>query len=56
LLSNGEIKTFRVSLEDRSTNEFLMESMEIGQIFQFNEIMPTMEQIFIQQVKKHSNG
>jgi ABC-2 type transport system ATP-binding protein len=56
LLSNGEIKTFRVSLENRSTNEFLMESMEIGQIFQFNEIMPTMEQIFIQQVKKHSNG
>jgi ABC-2 type transport system ATP-binding protein len=56
LLSNGEIKTFRVSLENRSSNEFLKESMEIGQIFQFSEIMPTMEQIFIQQVKKHSNG
>jgi ABC-2 type transport system ATP-binding protein len=56
LLSNGEIKTFSVSLGNRSTNEFLKESMEIGQIIQFNEIMPTMEQIFIQQVKKHSNG
>jgi ABC-2 type transport system ATP-binding protein len=56
LISNGEIKTFRVSLDNSSTNEFLKESMEIGQIIQFNEIMPTMEQIFIQQVKKHSNG
>ena len=56
LFSEGEIKTFRVSLENRSTNEFLTESMKIGQIFQFKEIMPTMEQIFIQQIKKHSNG
>jgi ABC-2 type transport system ATP-binding protein len=56
LISEGEIKTFKVSLENRSTNEFLMESMKIGQIFQFREIMPSMEQIFIQQVKKHSNG
>ena len=56
LVSEGEIKTFRVSLENRSTNEFLTESMKIGQIFQFKEIMPTMEQIFIQQIKKHSNG
>jgi ABC-2 type transport system ATP-binding protein len=56
LMSEGEIKTFKVSLEKRSTNEFLMEAMKIGQIFQFREIMPTMEQIFIQQVKKHSDG
>ncbi|RPA70018.1 ATP-binding cassette domain-containing protein [Cyclobacteriaceae bacterium YHN15] len=56
LMSEGEIKTFKVSLEKRSTNEFLIEAMKIGQIFQFREIMPTMEQIFIQQVKKHSNG
>ncbi|MFD2202394.1 ABC transporter ATP-binding protein [Shivajiella indica] len=56
LKGDGEIKTFRVSLEKRSTNDFLTESMQLGQIFQFNEILPTMEQIFIQQVKKHSNG
>jgi ABC-2 type transport system ATP-binding protein len=56
LVSDGEVKTFRVALENLSPNDFLLESMKIGQIHQFKEIMPTMEQIFIQQVKKHSDG
>jgi ABC-2 type transport system ATP-binding protein len=56
LVSDGEIKTFRVALENLSPNDFLLESMKIGQIYQFKEIMPTMEQIFIQQVKKYGDG
>lgn len=56
LVSDGEIKTFRVILEKLSPNDFLMESMKIGQIYQFKEIMPTMEQIFIQQVKTYGYG
>ncbi|PSL05720.1 ABC transporter ATP-binding protein [Cecembia rubra] len=56
LIAGGPEKTFLVSLENQTTNELLEAAMQLGQIKGFKEILPSMEQIFIQQVKTHSNG
>lgn len=56
LINGGPEKTYIASLELQSSNELLETAMKIGQVKGFKEILPTMEQIFIQQVKNHRNG
>jgi ABC-2 type transport system ATP-binding protein len=56
LRAEGPEKTYIAGLDQKTTNELLETAMEIGQVKGFKEILPTMEQIFIQQVKNHSNG
>lgn len=53
--SKGEL-VFSVSLEENSNNEFLEKAIKIGKVSGFREILPSMEEIFIQQVKAHSHG
>lgn len=42
---------FSTSLEGKSPNELLSELMSFGQVVRFQEQIPSMEEIFIQQVK-----
>lgn len=56
LITDGPEKTYIASQDHQSTNELLETAMQIGQVKGFKEILPTMEQIFIQQVKTHGNG
>ena len=42
---------FSLSLEGKSSNELLSVLMSFGQVIQFQEQIPSMEEIFIQQVK-----
>lgn len=42
---------FSISLEGKSPNELLSELMSYGQVVRFQEEIPSMEEIFIQQVK-----
>ena len=42
---------FSAKLNGKSPNELLRELMEMGQVKQFDEVTPTMEEIFIHQVK-----
>jgi ABC-2 type transport system ATP-binding protein len=55
-LSSGETQTFRVPLNNKTTNELLTESMKYGLVSGFTEVLPSMEEIFIQQVKNYSHG
>ena len=47
---------FKVRLEGSAPNDLLKEFMEHGQVTQFEEVKPTMEEIFIHQVKSSDNG
>lgn len=49
------VAEFNVSLEGETTNEVLSRLMALGQVVGFKEILPSMEEIFIQQVKKHTH-
>ncbi|OYX14125.1 MAG: ABC transporter ATP-binding protein [Algoriphagus sp. 32-45-6] len=42
---------FQISLEGKSPNELLSDLMSFGQVVRFQEQIPSMEEIFIQQVK-----
>lgn len=55
-ISSNDNDTFRVPLKGKSTNELLEEAMQFGLVKGFSEVLPTMEEIFIQQVKNYSNG
>lgn len=55
-ISSYDNDTFRVPLNGKSTNELLEEAMQFGLIKGFSEVLPTMEEIFIQQVKNYNNG
>lgn len=46
---------FSISLEGKSPNELLSELMSFGQVVRFQEQIPSMEEIFIQQVKATEN-
>jgi len=52
----GDIVSFQLPLESRTQNELIQELMQFGQLLGFHEIVPTIEEIFIQQVKNSSNG
>jgi ABC-2 type transport system ATP-binding protein len=56
LISRGEVCTFHVPLQDENSNALLQKAMEMGEVIGLKEILPNMEEIFIQQVKKHENG
>lgn len=53
---NDNLVSFEIKLQDQSTNELISDLMKYGNILGFHEILPTIEQIFIQQVKHHSDG
>lgn len=52
---NG-LATFTMSLGQDSPNQLLLKLMSYGEVVSFQEILPSMEEIFIQQVKDYSNG
>lgn len=55
LKSEEENFHFSLSLNGRTPNQALKELMEYGQVLEFQEQIPSMEQIFIHQVKANSN-
>jgi ABC-2 type transport system ATP-binding protein len=52
----GDLIHMSLPLGDKSPNDLIQELMAYGQVLGFNEIVPTIEEIFIQQVKESSNG
>ncbi|WP_373521553.1 ABC transporter ATP-binding protein [Aquiflexum sp.] len=54
-IKNG-LATFTVPLGQDSPNQLLVKMMDFGEVVSFHEILPSMEEIFIQQVKEYSNG
>ncbi|MDO9552043.1 ABC transporter ATP-binding protein [Rhodonellum sp.] len=46
----------QVPLNGKKPNQLLLELMSFGDILEFREILPTMEELFIQQVKSHPHG
>lgn len=55
LHSEDGIYNFSLPLEGRSPNQLLKELMDYGQVLAFKELIPSMEEIFIHQVKATSN-
>lgn len=53
---DGESFHFTLPLSGKTPNQLLQELMQYGQISQFQEIIPSMEEIFIHQVKSTENG
>jgi ABC-2 type transport system ATP-binding protein len=47
---------FTLPLSGKTPNQLLHELMEYGEIAQFREVIPSMEEIFIRQVKSTENG
>lgn len=47
----GSWVEFSLALEGKSSNDLLIELMQLGQVVGFRELVPSMEEIFIQQVK-----
>ena len=47
---------FTLPLSGKSPNELLNELMQYGQVKKFQEVIPSMEEIFIHQVKAAQNG
>jgi ABC-2 type transport system ATP-binding protein len=47
---------FTLPLSGKSPNQLLHELMEYGEIMKFQEVIPSMEEIFIHQVKTSENG
>lgn len=52
--SEDGVFNFSLPLEGRSPNQLLKELMEYGQVLEFKELIPSMEEIFIHQVKATS--
>jgi ABC-2 type transport system ATP-binding protein len=50
---NGN-SVFTISLGEESPNSTLMKLVQFGEVVGFKEILPSMEEIFIQQIKEHS--
>jgi ABC-2 type transport system ATP-binding protein len=48
---SDEICRFSLPLSGKTPNELLAELMQLGQVTQFEEVVPSMEEIFIQQIK-----
>jgi ABC-2 type transport system ATP-binding protein len=47
---------FTLPLSGKTPNELLIELMNYGQVSNFQEVIPSMEEIFIHQVKSTQNG
>ncbi len=54
-ISNG-VSNFELPLGIDSPNQLLQRLMTYGEVIGFQEILPSMQEIFIQQVKAYSNG
>jgi ABC-2 type transport system ATP-binding protein len=54
-VKNG-LARFNLSLGQDSPNQLLQKLMPFGEVVGFQEILPSMEEIFIQQVKEYSDG
>jgi ABC-2 type transport system ATP-binding protein len=54
-IKNG-LASFTLSLGQDSPNQLLQKLMPFGEVVGFQEILPSMEEIFIQQVKEYSDG
>lgn len=52
----GSSYRFTLPLSGKTPNQLLHELMEYGEIAQFREVIPSMEEIFIRQVKSTENG
>lgn len=52
----NDVSKFELSLGIDSPNQLLQKLMVYGEVLGFHEILPSMEEIFIQQVKEYSNG
>ncbi len=52
----SEVVQISVPLEGRTSNQLILELMQFGDIIRFSENLPSMEEIFIQQVKLHTNA
>ncbi|MGY6522483.1 MAG: ABC transporter ATP-binding protein [Mongoliitalea sp.] len=50
-----DIFTLEIHLHGLQTNEYLQKVMLMGEVIEFSKLIPTMEQIFIQQVKTLSH-
>lgn len=48
---SDEVCRFSLPLSGKTPNELLAELMQLGQVTQFEEVVPSMEEIFIQQIK-----
>lgn len=46
-----DVYRFSLPLSGKTPNELLAELMQFGQVIQFEEVVPSMEEIFIQQIK-----
>lgn len=46
-----DVYRFSLPLSGKTPNELLAELMQFGQVIQFDEVVPSMEEIFIQQIK-----
>jgi ABC-2 type transport system ATP-binding protein len=53
---DGDSFHFTLPLSGKLPNQLLQELMQYGQISQFQEMVPSMEEIFIHQVKSTENG
>lgn len=54
LISAENQMILEVPLQEKSPNVLLNEMIALGEVQGFSEIIPTMEEIFIQQIKSHS--
>lgn len=55
-MESSEYHSYHILIEEGKVNELLQQALGIGEIVGFKEILPSMEEIFIQQVKMHENG
>jgi ABC-2 type transport system ATP-binding protein len=53
--ANDGIFSFSLPLQDKTPNQLLRDLMEIGEVIAFQEQIPSMEQIFIHQVKANTH-
>jgi ABC-2 type transport system ATP-binding protein len=53
---HNDVSNFELPLGIDSPNQLLQKLMTYGEVLGFKEILPSMEEIFIQQVKAYSNG
>ena len=44
----------RLTLENESTNDFIRRLLDIGELVSFKEVLPSMNDIFIQEVKSQN--
>jgi ABC-2 type transport system ATP-binding protein len=54
--THNDVSNFELPLGIDSPNQLLQKLMTYGEVLGFHEILPSMEEIFIQQVKAYSNG